>query len=140
AAYRRYEPAGQQRSYEWVRNGDDETVAKNNYDNGIVEADATIEKLFGKLREKGYLANSLIVILADHGEGLGDHGLGWAGLGHLRTMYQESIRIPLLIYDESDVHYGNLKFATQIDVAPTIVDRLGLRIPPSWEGRSLLSP
>src|SRR5258708_16097123 len=86
------------------------------------------------------MARRLVIVSGDHGEGLGDHGLGGAGLGHLRTMYQESIRIPLLIYDESDVHYGNLKFATQIDVAPTIADRLGLRIPPSWEGRSLLSP
>ena len=56
------------------------------------------------------------------------------------SLYQEFIRIPLLIYDEPAQRYGNLAFATQVDVAPTIVDRLGLKIPHSWQGRSLLDP
>jgi arylsulfatase A-like enzyme len=55
-------------------------------------------------------------------------------------LYQEYIRIPFLIYDDSDTHYPNLEYANQIDVAPTIVDRLGLLVPSSWQGRSLLKP
>ena len=35
---------------------------------------------------------------------------------------------------------ANLTFATQVDIAPTILDRLGLPIPASWEGQSLLAP
>jgi arylsulfatase A-like enzyme len=46
----------------------------------------------------------------------------------------------MLIYDREPVRYTNLEFATQIDVAPTIVDRLKLPIPSCWDGQSLLSP
>ena len=65
---------------------------------------------------------------------------GSQGTGTSQSLYQEFIRIPLLIYDESAFKYANLKFATQIDVAPTIVDRLGLPIPGCWQGASLLNP
>ena len=44
----------------------------------------------------------------------------------------------MLIYDDSATQYRGLAFGTQLDIAPTIVDRLGLAIPASWEGVSLL--
>jgi glucan phosphoethanolaminetransferase (alkaline phosphatase superfamily) len=110
----------------------------NNYDDGVLQADDTIKGIFATLRQKGYLHDSIVVILADHGEGLGDYGE--SSYGHVTSLHQECIRIPLLIYDESPFTYVNLKFATQIDVAPTIVDRLGLPIPGCWQGASLLNP
>jgi arylsulfatase A-like enzyme len=76
------------------------------------------------------------VILADHGDGLGEHG----HIGHTRYLYQEDISIPLLIYDEESWRYRNDSFATQIDVAPTIVERLGLPLPSGWQGQSLMQP
>jgi len=108
----------------------------NRYDNGIVQADAIIEKIFRALEEKGYLSNALVLILADHGEAIGEHG----SYLHCMHLYQEEIGIPLLIYDDAAATYPNLEFATQVDAAPTIVDRLGLPIPSCWEGRSLLNP
>jgi membrane-anchored protein YejM (alkaline phosphatase superfamily) len=110
----------------------------NNYDDGVLQADDMIKEIFTTLDRKGYLHDSMVVILADHGEGLGDHGK--SSYGHVTSLYQECIRIPLLIYDKSPAKYANLKFATQIDVAPTIVDRLGLPIPGCWQGASLLNP
>jgi glucan phosphoethanolaminetransferase (alkaline phosphatase superfamily) len=110
----------------------------NNYDDGVLQADDMIKEIFATLHQKGYLHHSIVVILADHGEGLGDHGK--SSYGHMTSLYQEFIRIPLLIYDESTFKYADLKFATQIDVAPTIVDRLGLPIPGCWQGASLLNP
>jgi arylsulfatase A-like enzyme len=44
----------------------------------------------------------------------------------------------MLIYDDSPTVYDGLAFGTQLDVAPTVVDRLGLPIPAGWEGVSLL--
>jgi glucan phosphoethanolaminetransferase (alkaline phosphatase superfamily) len=108
----------------------------NSYDNGVLQADAIIKDIFAALDAKGYLADSVVVILSDHGDALSEHG----SYGHTRTLYQEEIRIPLLIYDAPGVAYPNLEFARQVDVAPTIVDRLGLPIPTVWEGRSLLRP
>jgi arylsulfatase A-like enzyme len=46
----------------------------------------------------------------------------------------------MLFYDVSRTKYRDLSFATQVDIAPTIVDRLGLPTPASWEGRSILEP
>src|SRR4029077_20689132 len=46
----------------------------------------------------------------------------------------------MLLYDEPATTYPDLAFATQVDIAPTILDRLGLPIPASWEGQSLLAP
>jgi glucan phosphoethanolaminetransferase (alkaline phosphatase superfamily) len=109
----------------------------NAYDNGLLQADSIIKELFAELDRKGYLRNSLMVILGDHGEALGDRGP--RQYGHVTSLYQELIRIPMLIYDESPAKY-RLDFATQIDIAPTIVDRLRLPIPDCWQGDSLLRP
>lgn len=137
--YRIYQPSAVKNDWRSLLKGEyDRTTVINNYDNGVTQVDATIKDLFAALHQKGYLRNSIVVILSDHGEGLGDRGS--AGFGHTNSLHQEFIRIPLLIYDDSPVEYANLKSATQIDVAPTIVDRLGLIIPPSWEGSSLLKP
>ncbi len=111
----------------------------NRYDNGVVQADAIIEELFSALDQKGYLESAMVVILADHGEGLGEH-FGASGHAFSGSLYQEFLRIPLLIYDESAGNYANLDFATHVDIAPTIVSRLGLQVPSSWEGRPLLDP
>jgi arylsulfatase A-like enzyme len=46
----------------------------------------------------------------------------------------------MLWYDAPEVTYPDLAFAAQVDIAPTILDRLGLPIPASWEGQSLLAP
>ncbi|MFN2454331.1 MAG: sulfatase [Pyrinomonadaceae bacterium] len=136
--YRIYQPSTIERDWDtFVEGKYDTTALINNYDNGIVQADAMIQQIFDRLREKGYLENSLVVILADHGEGLGERAV--EGYGH-GPLYQERIRIPLLIYDDSKTVYANLKYATQIDIAPTIIERLGLPVPASWQGQSLLSP
>src|SRR5439155_8588061 len=137
--YRRYLPSVMKNDWEALFRGEsDRETVTNNYDNGVVQADATIKDIFAALDQKGYLRNSLILILADHGEGLGERGK--TAYGHVLSLYQEFIRIPLLIYDDPPFQYANLRFATQIDVAPTIVDRLGLKVPNSWEGTSLLDP
>lgn len=136
-AYGVYQPSNINGDLQVLLRGEmDQTSAINNYDNGVTQADAVIREIFGVLGDKGYLQNSLIVILADHGDGLGERGKASYGHG---SLYQEFIRIPLLIYDTSPAKYANLKFATQIDVAPTIVDRLGLPIPACWQGASLMS-
>jgi len=112
------------------------TIFSNHYDNGVLQADAMIANIFAMLEDKGYLKDSVVVILGDHGDGLGEHG----HLGHTRYLYQEDIRIPLLIYDRNASVYRDGRFATQIDIAPTVIDRLGLPVPDSWQGRSLLRP
>jgi glucan phosphoethanolaminetransferase (alkaline phosphatase superfamily) len=110
------------------------TILSNHYDNGVLQADAIMATIFRELEDKGYLKDSLVVILGDHGDGLGEHN----HFGHTRYLYQEDLRIPLLIYDHDIFLYQNQRYGTQIDVAPTVIDRLGLPVPSSWRGKSLL--
>jgi arylsulfatase A-like enzyme len=105
------------------------------YDDKVIQADDIIRQIFDALAAKHYLDDTVVVVTADHGEGLGERH--WAHGWHL---YEEDIRIPLLFYDVPAADYRNLTFAGQVDIAPTILDRLGLPIPASWEGQSLLAP
>lgn len=103
----------------------------NAYDNGILQADRSIEQIFAALEARGYLANSIVVILGDHGDAFGEHGI----TGHTLSVYQETLHIPMLFVGGD---YANLEYATQSDVAPTILAQLGLPRPASWQGQSLL--
>jgi glucan phosphoethanolaminetransferase (alkaline phosphatase superfamily) len=112
----------------------DQLNKPDRYDDKVLQTDGMIRQIFDALRAKHYLTDALVVITADHGEGLGERH--WAHGWHL---YDEDIRIPMLWYDSSPQRYPDLTFAAQVDIAPTILDRLGLPIPASWAGRSLLA-
>ena len=105
------------------------------YDDKVLQADGIIHQVFDALAGKHYLDNAMVVVTGDHGEGLGERH--WA---HGWNLYNEDIRIPMLLYDAPASSYPDLSFAAQVDIAPTILDRLGLPIPASWEGQSLLAP
>jgi glucan phosphoethanolaminetransferase (alkaline phosphatase superfamily) len=108
---------------------------QNNYKDGIIQADGYIKNIFEQLGAKGYLKNSIVVITADHGESVGEDGI----FAHANTVSNREIYIPLLIYDtDTSIKYVRNEFAIQPDIAATIVDRLGLPIPKTWEGKSLL--
>ena len=106
---------------------------KNLYDNKILQADFTIQKIFETLEQKGILKDALVIITADHGEGLGEHGVD----GHVDWLYQAQTRVPLLIIDNQN-KYPSQKFSRQIDIAPTIAQALHFTLPSCWQGVSLL--
>lgn len=108
----------------------------NRYDNGILQADFFIAQIFEQLEQKGILQNSIVYISSDHGEGFGEHGQ----YGHTRFLYEEHTRIPLLIYDPTGNRYQNTEYATHIDIAPTILDSLGIDATSQMRGLSLRSP
>ena len=112
----------------------DQLNKPDRYDDKILQTDGIIRQLFNALAAKHYLEDAVVVVTADHGEGLGERH--WA---HGWDLYQEDIGIPMLWYDAPRATYPDLRFAAQIDIAPTILDRLGLPVPASWEGQSLLA-
>lgn len=114
----------------------DSLSLSNTYDNGVLQTDHIIRSLFEVFKEFQMLDDALIVITSDHGEALGEHN-HW---GHVYKLYQEDISIPLLIYDPLKGNYQNTFYATHLDIAPTVVDRLGLPVPEIWPGESLLKP
>jgi glucan phosphoethanolaminetransferase (alkaline phosphatase superfamily) len=113
----------------------DQLNKPDRYDDKVRQADGIIRQIFDTLTAKHYLDNAVVIVTGDHGEGLGERH--WS---HGWDLYNEDIRIPMLLYDVPATTYPDLAFAAQVDIAPTILDRLGLPIPASWEGRSLLAP
>jgi glucan phosphoethanolaminetransferase (alkaline phosphatase superfamily) len=112
--------------------------AVNFYDNGVVHADAIINDLLALLQKKGYLQNTLVVITADHGESLGEHGL----YTHANSVREEVLKIPLLLIPYGYVAPPNApvrRFPSQVDIAPTVLDELGVPVPATWIGRDLNS-
>jgi arylsulfatase A-like enzyme len=125
-ANRRYLPD----RFSFVRGRDEFKEAyRNNYDNGVVQADNVLSRVWEKLERYGFLNDAIVVITADHGESLGEHGT----YGHLTGLAHTELNIPLWI-GGMDLSRGQLRFVRQIDVAPTILDAIGLPIPEVWHG------
>jgi arylsulfatase A-like enzyme len=105
----------------------------------IKEVDDNIGRLISELERLGRLDDTLIIFCADHGDNLGDHGLGEKEL-----FYEQAIRTPLIVVDprsaaDSTRGTGESRFVESIDVLPTILDALGLAKPDHLlEGRSLM--
>jgi arylsulfatase A-like enzyme len=103
------------------------------YDGEIRYVDAQLERLFSGL-EADVAARTLAIVTSDHGEEFGEHG---SMEGHQWTLYDEVIRVPLLLRGPG-VEPGVVDaLASTLDIAPTLLDLLGVEAPDSFEGRSL---
>jgi arylsulfatase A-like enzyme len=104
------------------------------YDAEVATADDQVRQLFEELERRGFLENSLVVIMADHGEEFVEHGR----TSHGRTLYEESVRVPFIVVGPG-VAAGRrvAENVSLIDLAPTLLDLLGLPAEPRFEGRSL---
>jgi arylsulfatase A-like enzyme len=111
-----------------------EARAANPYDNEVAYTDAQLGALFERLRSAGQLDRTLIVILADHGESLGEHGEATHGL----FAYDATLKIPLIIAGPLIHSAAPGDPAGQADVLPTVLDLLGVAAPPRIDGHSLL--
>lgn len=105
----------------------------------VKQIDDHLGRLFSYLRESGLEQDTLIVFTSDHGDYLGDHWLGEKELFH-----DPVVRVPMIVSDpraQADATRGTASDALveAIDLAPTILDALGLPQPSEWlEGQSLL--
>ena len=105
------------------------------YDSEIHYVDRFIGKLLESIPPE-VLANTLIVLTADHGEELYEHG-GWK---HGFTLYEEQIHVPLLVRWDGHIPAGTrLKGTVRLlDLVPTLVGAAGGKADPSWEGLDLM--
>jgi arylsulfatase A-like enzyme/Flp pilus assembly protein TadD len=78
--------------------------------------------------------NTLVVITADHGEALGDHG----ELTHGLFAYESTLKIPLIIVDPGNSARRDDRYVRHVDLVPTILGRVNAKIPPGLPGHSLL--
>ncbi len=107
------------------------------YDESISMVDAGIGTVLEVLRDAGLYDDALIVVTSDHGESFLDHKV-WIGHGLFLT--DDEIRIPLVIKLPKNRGAGTrvAELTRLVDVAPTILDTVGVDLPTSFAGASLL--
>ena len=115
---------------------DDKLSRVDRYDTEIAAVDEAIGRLLEGINELVADDNLVIVFSADHGESLGDHNY-W---GHGLYLYEPSLRIPLGIVWEGRIRPGAVSSqATLLDLAPTLLDLVGVAAPEELTGRSWAS-
>ena len=96
--------------------------------------DLEITKIREKLKQKGLDKNTVIIVMGDNGYFLGERQMAGKWL-----MYDNSIRVPLIVFDPRvNKHQDVNDMALNIDVPSTIVDIAGVSIPETWQGKSLM--
>jgi arylsulfatase A-like enzyme len=127
------------------------------YDGEIAYTDSAVGKFLSQLRVRGLYDNSVIAVMADHGEALGDHGEDTHGI----FLYDETIHVPLVIKlpsaaaraknpagKTSTTQVSAKKAAAGrrienpvelVDVLPTILQAVKIPVPPEVQGESLLA-
>jgi tetratricopeptide (TPR) repeat protein len=105
------------------------------YDGEVEHSDEIVGRLLEHLRAKQLYDQSAIVLLSDHGEGLGDHGEDEHGI----FLYRETIRVPLIIKLPSSRAAAHRVAAPvqHVDLVPTLLDVAGAPAPEHLRGRSL---
>ena len=102
------------------------------YDGEIRYTDDQIARLFEELRSLDLYSNTLIVVTSDHGEEFWDHG----SLGHGHTLYEEQVKVPLVIKLPGGESAGTVctNLISHVDLMPTILARVDLPISSQCQG------
>lgn len=105
------------------------------YDRGVRYLDDRLGELFAALREMGIYDDALVLVTSDHGEEFREHGL----FLHSQT-YDETTGVPLLVKLPGGEAAGTVVegLVESVDIAPTVLDVLGIEVPPGLQGKSLL--
>jgi len=110
------------------------------YDGEIATADSIVGRVLGELKELGIYDRAVVLLLSDHGEGLGDHGEQDHGI----FLYREAIQVPMLLKLPGGRLAGSrvAQPAQIVDVFPTLLSLVGVGLPQetagAFPGRSLL--
>jgi len=105
----------------------------NNYDNGILQGDYVVSKIFQKLKNENLLDKTTLFIVGDHGDLLGEEGQ----YGHSGGLHEKLLEVPILIYDRDPQWYKETRIASLMDIAPTLTDRIFKQTASCWQGQSL---
>lgn len=111
----------------------------NAYYNCMLYIDGVLAQLMDEYKKLGVLDDTVFVIVGDHGQFFGEHGVRLS----FNALYSEGIQVPALVYTPgTPSNRGRVSGARQqIDILPTITDLLGLQVQGArLPGRSLLQP
>ncbi len=107
------------------------------YDGEISYWDAEFGKLLDGLKERGIYDDLTIIVTADHGEEFNDHGGFWHGT----TLYDEQVRVPLLVKLPQSRRGGTVvrHWVQSIDLMPTLLSELDIDVPEGVQGGNLFT-
>lgn len=110
-------------------------MLKDLYDGEIRYADAQIQRLFSRLEDDGLRSDTIISVVADHGEGFGEHGQ----MEHIPPrLYTELTHVPWIVDTPEGTDADRVdRVVSTIDIAPTLLDLTGIDRPKAFDGRSL---
>ncbi|HXE90162.1 MAG TPA: sulfatase-like hydrolase/transferase [Terriglobales bacterium] len=113
----------------------DQLYKNSPYDGEIAYADAALGRLLTYLDRQARYRSSLVVVVGDHGEGLGEHGEETHGI----FLYDSTLHVPLIVKLPGAARAGtvNNNQVRTIDILPTVLAQLQLPIPKELQGRSL---
>lgn len=108
------------------------------YDGAIRYTSDQLTAFFAALRPQGLLDDTLVVLTSDHGEAFLEHGT----LTHGDVLFDELVHVPLVIRTPDGRPRGRRvpNLTSLVDLAPTVLDYVGLPPPPPFQGRSLRPP
>jgi hypothetical protein len=104
------------------------------YDAAVRRVDDDLRTLLDWQSERSGLDNTIVIITADHGDELAEHD----GFGHARTLYEEVLRVPLIISLPSSVQRVVDQRVSVVDLAPTLREIIGLEPAERSDGISLV--
>jgi arylsulfatase A-like enzyme len=118
----------------WIRGIRDREYAPAMYAAEIAYTDGLVGRLLRRLEDSAFAEDTAVVLTADHGESLGEHGIFYDHAG----LFEPSLRVPLLVRwpgIEGERRVDDV--VTLLDVVPTLADLMGFGLPASADGRSL---
>ncbi|MYB19748.1 MAG: sulfatase-like hydrolase/transferase [Holophagales bacterium] len=106
------------------------------YDGEVAYTDSLIGEFRSALEQRGLFDEAVVVLTADHGEGLGDHGESYHGF----FVYDSTVHVPLIVRLPGGVESGRVvtDAVSHVDIAPTLIELLELDGTGAAQGRSLL--
>ncbi len=105
------------------------------YETRIYELDLEMKKFFNFLENKNLLSNTIVIITSDHGEEFYEHG----NRSHGFNLYNEVTKVPLIIYVPKSKGQMIDKLASSIDITPSILHLLNIKVPLQFLGINLFS-
>ena len=108
------------------------------YRNALRDGDAALGTLIQGVQQRGLAAQTVWIVFGDHGEAFGQHE---GNYGHTFTLYEENVRVPLLIAapERESAQHRSHRVVSLVDIAPTVLDLAGLPVPPIYQGQSMLA-
>ncbi len=100
----------------------------------VSETDRALERVFREIAARKVLDRTTVCLVADHGESMGEHGLFYT---HGEDIYEPALHVPMIWFNAGPDRRLNDRLVSLIDIAPTVLTRLGFPIPEMMEGMDL---